>query len=176
VFFPCKGAVKLHIAVAIVSIAACIRWADWRNWSKYHSTMIFAALMDSLYLFLTDDNFLWRYVPDNMFRSYVGTELLYLIIFLPSLALLFLSHYPVEKMKIVSYYLFWVGLLVLLEWILSAANCFEYKNGWNLLWSVGFDMVMFPMLFLHSRKPLLAYVFSLIIILTLLWYFKIPLP
>ncbi|UUZ80602.1 hypothetical protein LJK88_38040 [Paenibacillus sp. P26] len=51
----------------------------------------------------------------------------------------------------------------------------HYGHGWSWWWSLGFDVMMFLMLRLHSVKPVLAYAVSVVIIVALVLLFHVPL-
>ncbi len=59
------------------------------------------------------------------------------------------------------------------EWIMTMTGHIEYQYGWSLAWSIFFDSFMFPMLYLFYRKPLVAYLLSILIALLILWYFDV---
>jgi hypothetical protein len=61
-----------------------------------------------------------------------------------------------------------------IEFIMTLTGHIEYNYGWGLAWSVGFNCLMFPMLRLYYKKPLIAYLLSVPIGIFFLWYFDIP--
>lgn len=71
---------------------------------------------------------------------------------------------------------FWIFLYSILEYInLHYLYLIRHHNGWNMMWSVIFNIVMFLMFRIHHKKPLLAWGLSVIWILFLLMMFPIPL-
>lgn len=164
----------MHLAVMGISLIAAWKWGDWRNWKTYLSTMYYAAICDLLYLFLTANHFLWRYVSDSYFANYSGTELIYAFIVLPATTLMFISRFPHKLIKAAFYILMWIIIYILLEVVLLLSDRFVYQHGWNLIWSIGFDVVMFPMIILHHKKPLLTYLLSICFICYLVWQFEVP--
>lgn len=165
--------VWMHVALAIFMIFAVWRWGDWRNWSKYHTVMLFFALGNLLYNFLTAGHFLWR-LESVLLPNHTVTEMLYTFIIFPASALLFICNYPQGKLKIFLHYVYWVALYVGVEAIMMVTDFIKYQYGWSLWWSAGFDMIMFPMLYLYYKRPLIAYIISIPIALFLIWYFDIP--
>lgn len=71
-------------------------------------------------------------------------------------------------------YMKWVGIYALMEAIYAWSGRIVYAHGWGWWWSLGFDLMMFPMLLLHCRKPGTAYVVSAFIIVALLLIFRVP--
>lgn len=163
----------MHLFIALWAMLSVWKWGDWRNWQKYHTTLMYFAMGNLLYNFLCANYFLWKLKPD-FFPNHSLTEMVYTFITFPSTALLFLTHYPSEKGKQVVYYLKWIALYVGVEWILAGTDRIIYEHGWNLKWSVFFDCTMFPMLFLFHKRPLLAYGISAVMCIGWVWLFDVP--
>jgi hypothetical protein len=84
----------------------------------------------------------------------------------PLLTLIFLSNYP-EGRKIIgklTYVTIWTMLFIGIELISYVLGMISYHNGWNIWWSVMFNFMMFSLLALHYKKPLIALFISLIYI------------
>lgn len=161
----------MHVALGVFMIFALFKWGDYKNWQKYHSTMLYFVMGNLLYNFLTASYFLWRLDADFI-SNHTLTELIYSFIVFPITALLFLSNYP-EKKKL--YYMSkWVFIYVAVEYLFTLTKHIEYQYGWTLGWSAFFDVFMFPMLLLHYKKPLLAYAISIPIGVFFIWYFNVP--
>ena len=165
----------MNLAVDLLIILAVWRWADWRNWRKYHASMLFAKMMCLLYnvMALTDDYFLWKMVPS--YFSYTVEEIIHCFILLPGTALLFLSTWPQGWRRQIKHLLKWIIIYIIGEIILSYFEGIQYFNGWRLGYSFLFNCVMFPGILLHYKKPHLAYPLFFLVTLWGVWYFKIPL-
>ncbi|WP_221564497.1 CBO0543 family protein [Alkalihalobacillus sp. TS-13] len=164
---------NMHLSLTVLAVYTAWKWGDWRNWRKYHATMLYMTSMSLLYFFYCSGHLLWRIVPD--FRiPYAVTESLYFFIIYPATVLLYLTEYPVGLSKKVLYNLKWIGIYIGFEFLANLFNKITYFNKWNLLYSLLFVCVMFPMLRLHYLKPLVAYLVSLVIIAVLLMYFNVP--
>ncbi|CAH1213176.1 hypothetical protein PAECIP111891_03924 [Paenibacillus allorhizoplanae] len=165
----------MHVVIALFTIYSVWRWADWKNWHKYHPTMLFILAGGLLYEYLTHDFNLWVFHPDFLYNHQI-TVIVYAVITMPLSVLLFLSRYPTTtKLKQLMYLLKWVFIYSVVELALQISGRISYGHGWTFWHSVMFDVMMFPMLRLHHTKPLRAYLLSLIIIVVLMWYFKVPL-
>jgi hypothetical protein len=165
----------MHITMAFFCIIAVWRMGVWRNWEKYHTTMMYFALGNLLYNFLTANHFLWRFNSEHL-ANHTMVEMLYTFIVFPATALIFLSHYPEGKSLIRKgkHYLYWIFLYGGFEYIYVLTNRIEYQFGWNLGWSIFFDFTMFPMLRLFYKKPLIAYVISFFMAIFWVKFFDVP--
>ena len=87
-----------------------------------------------------------------------------------------LGRFPKTRLKQGLWVSFWVFLFSILEYInLHYLQLISHHNGWSMMWSVLFNIVMFSMLRIHYKNPLMAWGLSLIWILFLLMMFPIPL-
>jgi hypothetical protein len=163
----------MHLFVALWALISAWKWGDWRNWEKYHPTLMYFAMGNLLYNFLTANHFLWKLEPDFL-PNHSMTEMVYTFITFPATAFLFLSNYPKETHKIFLHYLKWIFIFVAVEWVFSRTGRILYQYGWSLGWSAIFDCTMFPMLWLFYRKPLIAYGISAIMCVFWVWLFDVP--
>lgn len=115
---------------------------------------------------------MWRYEPD-FFSNHTITELSNSVIFLPSVALLFLSLYP-TKMSKALYYLIWIIGSTIWEFIFITFNKITFHNGWNFWIEPLFYLVMYIMVRLHYKRPIWAYIGSVVFIVILLIAFNVP--
>lgn len=164
----------MHLALALFSIFATWRWADRKNWKQYHPTMLYITSGGLLYEYLTKDHSLWVFHPDFLYNQSM-VVLVYAVITMPLCVLIFLSRYPQKKMKQVVFVLFWIGIFASLELVMELTGRISYQHGWSFWYSVLFDTMMFPMLRLHHLKPIRAYMISVIIIVFLMVWLKVPL-
>jgi hypothetical protein len=165
----------MHVFLSIVTIYIVWKWGDWRNWQKYHTVMLYFALGNLLYNFLTANYFLWRLNAD-VISNHTLTEMFYTFIIFPGTGLLFIGNYPENKsfQRVLRHYIWYIGVYVAVEWIFMKTNHIHYQYGWTLGWSAFFDCFMFPMLRLFYKRPLVAYLISLLIGVFFIWWFKVP--
>jgi len=149
-------------------------WGDRKNWREYYPTMLYIAVGNLLYNYLTNNYRLWVTNPDFTWMNHIRIEILYSLLLLPANAFLFLSKYPTKRTAKIVYYSIWIGIYVAVEWFYYRTGRIEYHNGWNMWWSVVFNLVMFPMLRLHHLKPMLALGISLVISLIYIYLFQVP--
>ncbi|WP_246079503.1 CBO0543 family protein [Paenibacillus piri] len=159
--------------MAVISLLSVWCLGDWRHWKLYHPAMLFMAVGNLLYQFFTTNYFLWRFKPD-FYLNHTTTELIYTFITFPATALLFISRFPGKRRRQYIHITVWIAIYAIMEYVYMLADRIEYRHGWSLGWSVMFDCVMFPMLIFHHKHPLAAYGTSVIICVTLLWLFQVP--
>ncbi|MZQ81310.1 hypothetical protein GQF01_04120 [Paenibacillus sp. 5J-6] len=163
----------LFIAMAIIIILAAWRWGDWRNWQKYHATILYFLLGDIFYLLLTYQYPLWQHQPKPPIHSYIGTELCCLVAFAAT-TLIFLGKYPKGATKSTLWIGLWVVIYSFIEVIYLLTGAILHFNGWTMLYSVLFNIITFPLLRLHNCRPLVAYAISIPLVIALLFIFKVP--
>ncbi|MBB3110180.1 hypothetical protein FHS18_002247 [Paenibacillus phyllosphaerae] len=164
----------MHVALALFSIFCAWRWADWRNWKLYHPTMLYITCGGFLYEYLTKDQTMWMFHPDFLYNHTV-TVVVYAVLTMPLNVLLFLSTFPPTLGKQLRHFAIWIAIYGGMEWVMMITGRISYKNDWGLLHSLLFDLMMFPMLVLHHKRPLVAYALSVPIVWGLLLIFKIKL-
>lgn len=163
----------MHIAITVWAIIASWYWWSRENFHKYHTTILYKSLLNLLYIFLTIGYPLWRIQPDLGF-SFPMTSLLYTFIIFPCTTILYLARYPESIKGQILHNIKWMSIYIGVEWIGMLLTRIKYHHGWNFGWSILFVVVMFPMLRLHHKSPLFAYLLSIIIVVLILYGFKVP--
>lgn len=164
----------MHIIGQFLWIFAAWRWGDWRNWEKYHSTMLYMVVFSLLYDVLTYNYSLWIF-GDFFLPTHTLNSLAVTFIGFPCSVLIFLSRFPEHSIiKKVTYVALWAILYLAIEYFFLVIDLFYYDNGWNIWWSALLDVTLFPMLLLHHKKPLLAYLIGVPIIIFYLLVFNVP--
>jgi hypothetical protein len=154
-------------------LVICLKSGCWRHWNQYYSTTLYVVLGNMIYNIISYQKPLWNL--GNIVGQYFLLELFVMTLLYSSTVILYLTYYPIQGYKQIAYILCWVGLYVIVE-LFSLKWCgFTYLNGWNILYTIGFDITMFALIRLHYKKPILAWVSSAVIALVFIWWFKIPL-
>lgn len=153
-------------------LAIAWKWSDWRNWKLYYPTILFFIVTSFSYSLSTYNYPLWEF--ESPLLKTTGSDFLITIVFFSATILIFLPHYPNGKVKQILYILFWVFTYTLIEMISHMSGFFSYHNGWSIWWSALFNLVMFPSIQLHHKKPPIAWMISVIIAWAGLVYFEIP--
>jgi hypothetical protein len=75
-----------------------------------------------------------------------------IILYFPSISLLFLNYYPLEKkiLKKIIYILCWTIFSIIFEWICLQTKFFYY-NGWRLWYSAALYPIIFIVLVINMR-------------------------
>jgi hypothetical protein len=165
----------MHYAIALFGIFACWKWGDREKWRAYLPTMLYIALANLTYSYLTGERRLWEFQNHLPLHDRKIVDLLYFFIIDPSIAFVFLSKCPDRPRSLLWVLPLWALGFTLVEYILFLLHGITYHRGWSIWWSMFFYAVMFPMLLLHDRKPLLAYVLSVAATAFYMTMFDVPL-
>lgn len=164
----------MHVSIAVLTLLASLKWADWTKWRTYQSGMFFIATGGLLYEYIVKGHALWKFHPDFLYGSGM-TVIVYALITMPVSILLFLQHFPqghwLRKLK---YILIWSAIYIVVEWVLHIFGRITYAYGWHIWYSFLFDIVMFSVIALHQRKPFRAYLISVCVVVILITLFKVP--
>jgi hypothetical protein len=85
-------------------------------------------------------------------KGFQWLGLLGIILYFPSISLLFLNHYPLEKkiLKKIIYILCWTIFSIIFEWVCLQTGYFYY-NGWKLWYSGALYPIIFIVLVINMR-------------------------
>lgn len=164
--------IDYQIIVSIIISLAAWKLGDWRNWKKYYPTIQFFMIGEFLYDLLCYNYPLWSF--ESPLLKVTFSEILIAFVFYPSTILIYIPHMPTGRLKTILYVLLWVALYTITEELSYLLGFFSYHNGWNLGLSVLFNIVMFPLLWLHYRKPLWAWALLVIAAAAGLMMFHVP--
>jgi len=170
------GEPMFPIMMGIVTILSAWKWGDWKNWRDYLHTIQYFILGDMLYNLFTWDYSLWTYPhPPNLLPNHLTNNLYIMFTMYPSTLLIFLFQFPKNNVrKQILYILLWIVLWLIFELIMVMNGFCVYSHGWTYGWSIVFVCLMVPMLLLHHKRPMLAYILSVPIIVFLLLWFHVP--
>jgi hypothetical protein len=161
-----------QIASSVIMVLAAWKWGDWKNWKLYYPTMLYYIVFDFLYALLTYNYPLWQYESPLLKTTF--SDILLSFIFFPAKILLFLSWQPNPLIIRILYTIIWIIFGVCVEIFAHHIGFLSFHHGWTIWWSVLFDCILYPMLLLHYRKPLLAWIISLPLVGIFLTFFKLP--
>lgn len=165
----------MHIFIYASFIIAFFLFGGKTKAKKYHATMLFVIVANLLYSVICSDHILWHYeLADKRFEFII--ELLYTFTVLPITAFLFLEHLPPrsESINFFLHFFKWEAIYLFVEWLMVQFGTLKYENSWTILWSAIFLIVMFPCIYLHHKKPIVAYSISVVFIIFLIYYFEVP--
>lgn len=158
----------------VLWIIAGYVWGDWRNWSKYYSTILFFGFSNLCNCLLTYHYTLWSFTPVIINATFVN--IIMSCITFPAIILIFIYHYPYLGSRFTKflYIIAWVIFFNFYEFLFYLLGLIYYEHGWNLLWSFFFDLAFFPLMLLHYRKPPLAWLVAAALGITIFLGFHIP--
>ncbi len=170
----------MHFLFNALFLLAGIKWGDWRRWKDYYSTILFFIIGDLLYSCLLYNHQLWAYqeniLGEHILRNDLIISLMIMFVSYPATILIYLGRFPQTIWKKTFWITLWVILYSTLELLnLKFLDLINHFNGWNIWWSVLFNIVMFSFLRIHYKNPLLAWGLSFVWIIFIFYALKIPL-
>lgn len=158
---------------AIVLGLVCWRWSKWQNWNEYYPTILYLFIGNVVCDLLVYQKPLWAF--NDLTNRYPFLSIALMAVLFPSTVIMFLSHLPKTAKKYIVYIIFWAAIYFGIELFAYLIGDFLYFDDWYIVHSIVFDVVMFPMILLHYKKPLLAWPLSAVLAFLFIWIFKIPL-
>ncbi|MFT4417187.1 CBO0543 family protein [Fredinandcohnia humi] len=162
----------MYIFINILYLIAGFIWGDWRNWQSYYPTLLFFIIGDFLYNFLLYQKSMWLF-HDKILPNHTTITLLAMVVTYSVTVLIYVGRFPEGWKKRTLWFLLWSGIYLVAEYVNSKLGFITYHNGWSLWWSVLFTGIIFIILPIHHKRPLLAWGISLVIILSLLSIFDV---
>jgi hypothetical protein len=162
----------IRIILASISIISAYKWGDWKNWRKYYPTMLFFGMGDLIYISVFHDNLLWKFHSSILVPSINELFVIFTIFF--SSTLLFLSKFPKNLYHKFLYIALWIAIYMALEIFTLIIGMIKYDNGWNLWWSLLHNTIQFPLIFLHHKNPILAWIIAFIFLGIVMKTFNMP--
>lgn len=161
----------MNIMLASIFLLAAWKWGDWRNWERYYSTYLFMLAIDFAAGNVTFHHTLWHFEPDFLTPNHSIINFLWTFTIYPATILLFLPYDSKKKLHGCLWIGSWAALYSLVETIISSIGLITYENGWSLLCSVLFDIVMFTILRIHFHRPGWAWLVSFALFIFVWIYF-----
>ncbi|WP_077617567.1 CBO0543 family protein [Bacillus sinesaloumensis] len=169
----------MHLLYNALFLVAAIKWGDWKGWRTYYPTILFFIVGDLIKNILYHDYWVWTYqetlFAQNILLNHTFISFLIMFVSYPATVLIFLGRYPEGKWKQILWTGLWMALYIFVEYInLEYLQLIKHHHGWSMGWSILFNLVMFPMLRLHQKNPLIAWGLSIVWIIFLILMFPIP--
>ncbi|WP_408009737.1 CBO0543 family protein [Pseudalkalibacillus sp. A8] len=159
--------VSIFLCSIIYTLAAW-KWGDWRNWKTYYPTILFFLVGDLLYQFLFHDYSMWEFenlrVESLIHLNHTHISLFLMAVKYPATILIYLGNFPKRPIYQFLYILLWVFIYCLNELTNLWLGVISFHNSWHFGWSILFNFSMFVILFVHHKKPLLAWGISAVFI------------
>jgi hypothetical protein len=162
----------MYILINAFYLIAGYIWGDWRNWQKYYPTILFFILGDLLYNFLLYNKSMWIF-HDLILPNHTTITISAMTISYTATVLIYLGRFPNSWKNRFLWFLLWSGIFLVAEYVNSKLGFITYHNGWNMWWSVLLTGIIFLILPIHHKRPLIAWLLSIVIIFTLLSIFDV---
>lgn len=169
----------MHFIYNAAFLIAGYKWGDWKQWKLYYPTILFFIIGDLLKNFLLHHHPMWSYEEtifgQQILMNHTFISLMIMIIVYPATVLIYLGRFPDSKEKGAFWILLWIFLYTFVEYINKQfLSLIHHHNGWHIGWSILFNFMMFSMIKLHHKNPLLALALSCIWIVFLWKVFNVP--
>ncbi|MGZ4163793.1 MAG: CBO0543 family protein [Tumebacillaceae bacterium] len=150
-------------------------WGDWRNWRVYYPTILYHYIVNLLQDLLTYDYTLWKFQNNIPFLpNHIPCSLTIMFVNFTAIILIYLGKYPRRVLHQILWMLFWAAINVGIELISLRFHHIVYEHGWTLGWSIVIDILIYPLLRLHFKRPLLAWAATAAVFAFFIVYFHIP--
>lgn len=167
--------------IILLTLYAFIGWkyGNWKEFKSFYPTLLFLIIGDLLYQFLLYDHTMWKFhavgrIEEQLNFNHTIIALSKMAIQYPVTIAVFLGRLSYNKKQQILSILLWSGIYILTGWTAHVSGVLRYYNGWSFGWDVLFNLMMFTMLFIHHKKPLLAWILTVPIVLGLWWIFEVP--
>ena len=160
----------MRLLIILSYVLAAWKWTDWKRWKEYYPTIVFMIAVNWAVAVLTYKHTLWKFSPSYLLNYHSVSNFVISMTVFPATVLLFLSRFPEGGLfKKGRYIAYWVAVYGFTELVTSSTGIIEYQNGWSFAWSVVLDCIMFPILWIHHKNPLLAWLLTLVAMMAL-WF------
>ncbi|WP_079509226.1 CBO0543 family protein [Mesobacillus jeotgali] len=155
-------------AAAFITIGYfCI---DWEKWKDFYPTIQFYIICNLMYNIIFFNHTLWAYSPRTSWLNHTYIDLVFSFIIIPIVIMIYLDHIPASfKLKIL-YGTGWIILFTVIEYLFQKTGLFIYDNGWEIMSSAIFNIIMITVLGIHFKRPLAGILLAIPIIAILLYF------
>ncbi|MBW5448589.1 hypothetical protein GE107_21305 [Cohnella sp. CFH 77786] len=156
-------------------LLAALKWADWRRFTEFRATIYVMLVGDFLYNHLTESRHLWTYESPSLHLAHNLMNATVAICIYPLVVMIFLSRYPDNgRIKQILYNLLFSSIFISHEWLADWLGVFEHHRNWGFGWSLFLDLIIFPFLRLHQKRPLWGVIAFILFTLMFCLLFKLP--
>lgn len=162
----------IRLVMAAVWITCAYKWGDWKNWRKYYPTMLFFGFGDLIYHLIFKNKHLWIFNSPVIAPAITELFVIFTIFF--STTLLYLTHFPKGFIKQIEYVALWVAIYIGIEILATSIGMQTNTHGWTIWWSLFHNVIQFPLLRLHYKRPIFAWIGAFIYLAIIMAVFKVP--
>lgn len=159
----------LAIAVAVILILAYFL-VNWKRWEDFYPSIQFYIICNLMYNFIFYNHTLWAYDPKSPWLNHTFIDLTFSLIIIPIMLMIYLNHIPKLFKNTLSYLSAWVIVFTVVEYLFQKTGMFIYNNGWGIINSAIFNVIMFSVLAIHFKRPLFGILLAIPIIAILLFF------
>ncbi|WP_201715208.1 hypothetical protein [Rossellomorea arthrocnemi] len=155
------------------------RFGNWKEFYSYYPTLLFFIIGDLLSQFLLYDYSMWEFrtitpFGDSIHLNHTLISLSKMVIQYTVTITIFIGRLPSSKLGKLCWIILWTGIYGLTEGISHLLGMMTYHNGWHYGWDILFNLMMFTVLIVHHKNPILGWIISFPIILFLFIFFDVP--
>ncbi|PFA69349.1 hypothetical protein CN378_03980 [Bacillus sp. AFS015802] len=155
------------------------RFGNWKKFYSYYPTLLFFIIGDLLSQFLLFNYSMWEFRPatplgDSLHLNHTIISLSKMAVQYTVTIAIFIGRLPSSTSGKLYWILLWTGVYGLTEGISHVLGMMTYHNGWHYGWDILFNLMMFTVLIIHHKNPILGWVISFPIILFLFIYLDVP--
>lgn len=158
------------ILVMIVYLIIGYFFVDWKRWREFYPTVQFYIICNLLYNFIFYNHTLWAYKPKSSWLNHTIIDLVFSFMILPIVIMVYLQYFPVNTKSRVKYISAWVAFFTITEFICQEKGFFIYDNDWGVYNSVYFNIIMFCILIIHHKRPIVSILLAIPIVAILLYF------
>jgi hypothetical protein len=159
------------LLVLVIYVFFAKHFVDWKRWKEYYPTVQYFIICNLLYNFIFYQHTLWKYKAVTVsWLNHTLIEIAFSFFVVPIALIIYLQYFPKKKSKFV-YVGVWISYFSALEFIFYKKGLFVYENGWNVSWSILFNLITFVMIRVHYLNPLMAILLTIPISIILLFFF-----
>ena len=162
-----------HIVLILIVILVTISSGSWRGIPKYYKNMVYVSSFNAIYYLICRRHLVWDFIPNGI--DWWVIRVIHTIIVTPLLVLVFLTKMPNTLFKQFIYYIRWIIISFVVEYLIHKKHLILYAHGWNVLWSGLLYVKMFLYSHLFTKRPILTLVLSLCSSVFFIFKFNVPL-
>lgn len=163
---------SMHVILVFSIILLTIFSKSWRDIPKYYKNMVYVSSINAFYYFLCKRHLVWEFIPNGI--NWFLIRIVHILIVTPLVVLVFLSKLPSGRFNQLTYYLRWITLSFVVEYVIHKKHLILYGHGWNIFWSGILYVKMYLYSHLFTTRPILSVILSLFSTVFFMIKFKVP--
>ncbi|APH06849.1 CBO0543 family protein [Bacillus weihaiensis] len=164
------------LLVIIVWILFAYKFVDWSQVSKQYPTILFFIAINFAYNYFYYNHTLWAFrgiTAEWLNHSIINTAFTFFIC--PIGLIIYLQRFPTQRKNQLIYISVWVAFYTIIEALFAHKEMYVYGHGWNSWFNIILNTILFTILYVHYRKPLIAIIAAVPIAIIFYLFFPFPL-